>query len=50
MASTEKTDAEKKESAQEIKRAEATERGPRGGAGGNEDDERQGEGPPPLPH
>jgi hypothetical protein len=50
MASTEKIDAEKKESADEIKRAEATEHGPRGNAGGAEDDERLIEGPPPLPH
>jgi hypothetical protein len=50
MASTDKTDAEKKESAEEIKRAEATERGPRGNAGGTEDDERKVECPPPLPH
>lgn len=50
MADTDKTDAEKRESAEEIKRVEATEHNPRGGAHGREDDERLVEGPPPLPH
>ncbi len=45
-----KTDAEKKETADEIKQHEAVEKSPRGGANGREDDERQGETPPPMPH
>lgn len=50
MAGEDKTDAEKKESAEEIKRVEATEHAPRGGAHGREDDERLHESPPPLPN
>ena len=50
MTDETKTDAEKQEAADEIKRTEATEHRPRGGAHGRKDDERLHEAPPPLEH
>jgi hypothetical protein len=50
MAGEDKTDAEKKESADEIKRVEASDHAPRGGAHGRKDDARLHDAPPPLPN
>lgn len=50
MAEDDKTDAETRATADEIKRLEATQHGPRGGAAGRSDDERLMDAPPPLPN
>jgi hypothetical protein len=48
MPSEDKTDAEKKETADEIKQHEAAERSPRGNVKDRDDDTRQVDTPPPL--
>lgn len=49
MGVGDKTDAERKESADEVERLEDGVKAPRGGAHGREDDPRHGDAPPPLP-